>query len=163
MSFPSRRLAVVAALAAVVFAPLPSLGAQSPVAGTWIAEFELGMRNEGGVVTSMGTGKARVALQARGDSVFGTWLVVEPAGPAANAQPRALKGVFTNGVLKLESDPSERRLRMDDEERIVKMVTRYEAKLEGNALVGTSLNVPMTDTGMEPPPARPFKAIRQQS
>ena len=161
MSVSSRRLAIAAALAAAVLAPLPSLGAQSPVAGTWVAEFELGMRNENGVVTTMGTGKARVALAVRGDSVFGTWLVVEPAGPAANAQPRALRGVFANGVLKLESEPSERRLRVNDEERVVKMLTRYEAKLEGNVLNGTSQNVATTDSGMEPPPARPFKAVKQ--
>ena len=155
-----RALGGAAALAAVLFAPVPSLGAQNPAAGTWIAEFELGMRNEGGVITSMGTGKARVALEARGDSVFGTWLVVEPAPRGANAAPRALRGVFANGVLKLESEPSERRLRVNDEDRVVRMLTRYEAKLEGHSLTGTSQNGPV-DGGLETPPARPFKALKQ--
>ena len=74
------------------------------------------MRNQNGVVTSTGTGHARLTLEAKGDSVFGTWLILNPAPPAGAPASRTLKGVFINGVLKLESEPSERRIVLNDEE-----------------------------------------------
>ncbi len=136
-----------------------TLGAQSPVSGKWAADFELGMRNVDGVVTSTGTGHARLTLEAKGDSVFGTWLILDPAPPAGAPSSRALKGVFANGVLKLETEPSERRIVMNDEEKRLKMITRYELKLEGDALVGTQRQVALG--GEIEPPARPFKANRE--
>ena len=149
-----------AAVTAAMLALASTVHAQAPVAGNWIAEFELGMRNENGVITSMGTGKARVALTLKGDSVFGTWQNLEPA-ETANAPARALKGVLANGVLKLESDVEERRVRRNDEETSLKMITRYEVKLEGDVMTGTSQNVALG--GEFSPPARPFKATREKS
>ncbi len=148
------------ALAAALSLTAASLSAQPAVAGKWAADFELGMRNIDGVVSSMGTGKARLTLEPKGDSVFGTWLVLEPA-PTNGPASRALKGVFANGVLTLETDPIERRLRVNDEEKIVHMRTRYELKLEGDALVGITRYIALAGE-MDGPPARPFKATREK-
>lgn len=147
------------ALAALLLAAAP-LSAQPAVAGKWAADFELGMRNIDGVVTSTGTGRARLTLEPKGDSVFGTWLVLEPA-PTNGPASRALKGTFANGVLTLETEPIDRRLRINDEEKIVQMRTRYELKLEGDALVGTTRYV-SSSADMDGPPPRPFKATREK-
>ena len=149
------RLAAFAAL----FASAGSVQAQSPVAGKWIAEFELGMRNVNGEVTSSGTGKARVSLQLKGDSVFGTWEAIEPAAPAG-AVARPLKGVYAGGVLTLETEPSERRIMMNDTEQRIRMITRYEVKIDGDAMTGTAQQV--APGGEITPPARPFKAVREK-
>lgn len=148
----------ITALAASLLLAAAPLSAQSAVAGKWATEFELGLRNIDGVVSSMGTGRARITLEVKGDSVFGTWLVLDPA-PTNGPASRALKGVFANGTLTLETDLIDRRLIVNDEEKIVQMRTRYELKLEGESLVGTIRNV-SSSGGMEPPP-RPFKATRE--
>jgi hypothetical protein len=151
--------AIRLAATALLLSAASTLQAQSVVAGKWIAEFELGMRNVDGEITSMGTGKARMELQLKGDSVFGTWVTLEPAPPAGTAS-RALRGVFANGVLRLESDPVERRVMMNDTEQRIRMLTRYEVKIEGDAMTGTSQNV--APGGEVDAPHRPFKATREK-
>ena len=147
------------AVTALLLTTAASLDAQAPVAGKWIADFELGMRNENGTVTSTGTGKARVSLQLKGDSVFGTWETIEPASPAG-AVTRPLKGVFANGTLKLETEPSERRIMLNGEEKRITMFTRYEVKVDGDAMTGTAQQIGLS--GDMAPPPRPFKAVREK-
>lgn len=65
-------------LSASLFLAAAPLFAQSAVAGKWAAEYALGMRNIEGVVLSMGTDRARITLEVKGDSVFGTWLLFDP-------------------------------------------------------------------------------------
>ena len=150
------------AITALLLTTAGSLEAQAPVAGKWIADFELGMRNENGVVTATGIGKARVLLQLKGDSVFGTWETIEPAPPAGMAA-RPLKGVFANGTLTLQTEPSERRINLNGEERRINMFTRYEVKVEGDAMTGTAQQVALGGEMAEmAPPPRPFKAVREK-
>jgi len=69
--------------------------------------------------------------------------------------------VFAHGTLTLETDPIDRRLMVNGEAKIVQMRTRYELKLEGESLVGTTRYV--SSSGGTEPPARPFKAVRDKS
>lgn len=154
----ARRTALLTITACLTASPA-ALSAQAPVAGKWIADFDLGMRNVDGVITSTGTGKARVTLTPKGDSVFGTWQIIEPA-ERASTPARALKGVYANGTLKLETDPTENRVRLNDEERTLRMITRYEIKVDGDNMSGTSQPVDLT--GSIEPPSRPFKAVREK-
>jgi hypothetical protein len=156
------RIVTATALALALATPsLQPVGAQSvaAVAGKWTAEFELGMRNENGVVSSTGSGKARITLDVQGDSVIGTWVTLEPANMAA-APARPLRGVFANGVLRLQTEPTERRIMLNDNAMNLKMITRYELKLDGDTLTGTTQQVALG--GEVDPPARPFKALREK-
>lgn len=148
------------AAAVALFAAATSLQAQSPVAGKWAADFELGMRNVNGEMTSMGTGHARITLELKGDSVVGTWQVLDPAPANGAPATRPLKGVFANGMLKLETEPAVRRVVLNDEEKQIRMVTRYELKLDGDVLAGTAQQVALG--GEIEPPSRPFKATREK-
>jgi len=150
------RLALVAAMLSTSTA----LHAQNTAAGKWIAEFEVGMRNVNGEVSSTGTGRARMTLELRGDSVFGTWEVLDPA-PPAGAATRPLKGTIANGVLKLETEVAERRIMMNETEQRIKMVTRYELTIQGDSISGTVRQVALG--GEIEPPSRPFKAVREKS
>lgn len=155
----ARHTALISIAACLTSAPVALLAQAPAVAGKWIADFELGMRNDNGVITSMGTGKARVTLTAKGDSVFGSWQIIEPA-ERASMPARALKGVYANGSLTLETEPTESRVRLNDEERTLKMITRYAIKVEGDSMSGTSQPVDLS--GSIEPPTRPFKAVREK-
>lgn len=142
-----------------------SLSVQPSVAGRWVAEFELGVRNDNGVITSTGNGKARIALTTKGDSVFGTWTFLEPAESAA--QPaRALKGTYTKGTLLLDTEPRSQRIRINEQESMLRTITRYELELvAGDTLAGTQRIVAIGDQSLDAslvPPPRPFRATRDR-
>jgi hypothetical protein len=153
------RHVLVATVSAALLSFPAALHSQATAEGKWIADFDLGMRNVDGVVSSTGTGKARVTLTLKGDSAFATWQTIEPA-PPASTPPRALKGTYTNGVLKLETEASERRVRINDEDRVMRMLTRYEIRIEGDVMTGTVQ--PIDLGGQIEPPTRPFKAVREK-
>src|ERR1043165_8244736 len=77
----AKRIAVLAAVTALL---IPQLArAQASIAGKWSTEFDIGIRNENGVETSMGKRQATLVLTMKGDSIFGTWTVAPlPDGPA---------------------------------------------------------------------------------
>jgi hypothetical protein len=124
-------------LAAAVFAPA-ALQAQS-VAGKWDAEYPTRVRMvSGGAAEAEQMGSAVLTLEAKGDSVFGTWA---PQNTPAPVPARAVKGTFKEGRLNLVSEPTEARVRrsMDggaDNETPIKMVTYFEGTVKDGAIDG---------------------------
>ena len=133
--------------------------AQSGVAGRWIIDFNRTMRNENGVMTAGDPARARITFEQRGDSVLGVWVLISPVEDPMPA-PRHLKGIISNGTVRVVSDPSTARVRDDSGEREIKITTTYEFKVDGDALTGTSQARPV-DGGDGPPP-RPFAAKRER-
>ena len=117
----------------------PAAAEAQDIAGKWTAEYPRGIRNINGVEEAeMGT--AIVTLEVKGDSVFGSWL---PQNTPRPAQPRALKGTFTNGKLTLVAEPTEATIRRGGETsggETIKMVGYFEAELKAGVLEGTIRN-----------------------
>lgn len=131
--FDTRKLMLVAGLAAALFAPV-SLEAQT-VAGKWNAEYPMRVRMSGGGVSEAEQmGSALLTLEAKGDSVFGTWA---PQNTPAPVPARNIKGAFKDGRLNLVADPTEAHIRRGGEETTVKMVTFFEGTLKDGAIDGT--------------------------
>jgi hypothetical protein len=153
-----RKLFAAVVVAALIGGTTPgAAGAQGSVAGTWLTEFPLRLRNINGVVSSDGTGHARISLTIKGDSVIGTWQVTDgDVAPPA----RMLRGTLSNGKARVESEPSEATLRGPDGEQKVLMKTVYEFTAKGDALDGTQ-TVEAVD-GSHTGPARPFSAKRDK-
>jgi hypothetical protein len=144
----------VLALATTLHRPA---AAQASPAGTWSTEFDIGIRNENGVETSMGKRAATMTLTLKGDSVFGSWQVApDSSGPAP--APIKLSGVRAGTKVTLRAEPVERTVRMNDEESRVKMVTTYSLELRGDTLDGSS-RVSALDGSFESND-RPFSARR---
>jgi hypothetical protein len=129
---------------------------QTSVTGRWSTEFDIGIRNENGVETSMGKRQATMTLELRGDSVFGTWQVAPQGG--ATPPPVHLKGVRTGTKVQLSAEPVEHTVNMGDGDRTVKMVAVYRLELHDGELVGTSQNT--SADGSFDGPERPFSARR---
>jgi hypothetical protein len=136
------------------------LAAQASPAGTWATDFDIGIRNENGVETSMGKRAATMTLTLQGDSVFGKWQVAADSSGAAPA-PIKLKGVRAGNKVALQAEPVERTVRMNDDEQRVKMVTTYTLELKGDSLEGTT-RVAALDGSFEGGD-RPFLAKRTKS
>ncbi len=131
--------------------------AQGDVAGIWRTEFDIGIRSENGVETSMGKREATMTLTLKGDSVYGTWQVVAPEGATAPPQIR-LSGIRSGNKVTLQSEPVERTVRMNDEEQRVKMISGYTFEVSSDALTGTTRTW-AADHAFDPP-ERPFSAKR---
>jgi hypothetical protein len=154
-----RRLTLVAALTLASALHQPA-AAQAGIAGTWLTEFDTGIRNENGVETSMGKRAATMTLTLKGDSLFGSWQVAaDSTGPAP--APIRLSGVRLGTRAILRTEPVERTLRMNDDEQRVKMVTTYTFELSGDSLEGTS-RLSALDGSFESGD-RPFSAKRAKS
>ena len=148
--------AAVATLAFLAILHQPA-SAQGELIGAWRTEFDIGIRSENGVETSMGKRQATMTLTLKGDSVFGTWQVIVPEGGKAPPALR-LSGTRTGGKVTLQSEPVERTVRMNDEEQQVKMITGYVFELSGDELRGTTRTW-SADHAFDPPD-RPFAATR---
>ena len=114
----------------------PAATEAQDIAGKWTAAYPRGIRNINGVEEAeMGT--AIVTLEVKGDSVFGSWY---PQNTPRPAQPRALKGTFTNGKLTLVAEATEATIRrggaMSGGETI-KLVGYFEAEFKDGVLEGT--------------------------
>ena len=131
-------------------------GAQASVAGAWATEFDIGIRNENGVETSMGTRQATMTLRVAGDSVFGTWQVAPQGG--STPAPVALSGSLHGTKLQLRAEPVQHTVNLGDGDRAVKMVAVYRLELRGDQLVGTSQNT--SSDGSFDGPERAFVARR---
>lgn len=147
-----KRMSVLAAIALLAAAPL---SAQS-LNGTWFTEFERQIRNQDGEVTAGEKTKAKITLQQKGDSVFGTFEIVPAAGqPAAPA--RQLRGSVKGGKGTIVSEFEARR-NINGDEETVKLVTTYNFTITENKLEGTTTT---KAPDMEIPP-RPFSAWREK-
>jgi hypothetical protein len=140
---------------------IPRAGrAQGTVAGTWITEFDIGIRNVDGEETSLGKRQARIVLQLKGDSVTGTWqALADSTGPAAT--PMQLRGRVADGKVELQTEPIERVLRVNDDEQRVKMISSYSFVVQGDTLDGT-VQIRSLDGSFEGN-ARPFSAKREKN
>jgi hypothetical protein len=144
------KLLSLAALALLSAAPLSAQG----IAGNWITEFDRMIRNEGGAVSSGEKTRAKMSLVQNGDSVLGTWQVLDNA-PNMTSTPRPLKGTIAGNKVQLQAEFMATVNRGGvSEER--KMTVLYELTLAGDKLEGTMQN----KSGDREMPARPFSAWR---
>ncbi|HEY8062067.1 MAG TPA: hypothetical protein VID74_04675 [Gemmatimonadales bacterium] len=150
------KFVAIVALALISLAPR-AVAAQSALAGRWSTEFDIGIRNENGVETSMGKRQAAMTLILKGDSVMGTWLSA-PADGAPSPVPIKLKGTVSGARVLLESEPVEHHVRINDDEQVVKMVSSYSFEVRGDSLVGTT-RISAVDHSFDSPD-RPFVAKR---
>jgi hypothetical protein len=124
-------------LAATLIAP--AAAEAQDIAGKWTATYPRGIRNINGVEEAE-VGTAIVTLEVKGDSVFGSW---HPQNTPRPAQPRALKGTFTNGKLTLVAEATEATIRRGGGASVgetIKMVGYFEAELKDGLLEGTIRN-----------------------
>ena len=147
-----KRMSLLAAAALLAAAPLSAQG----IDGTWFTEFERSIRNQDGAVSAGDKTKAKITLQQKGDSVFGTFEVVPSAGQPA-AQPRPLRGVVKGGKGTLLSEFEARR-NINGEESVVKLTVVYDFTVAADKLEGTSTT---KSPDMDMPP-RPFSAWREK-
>jgi hypothetical protein len=144
----------IGSLFAVVASPLAAQG----VTGRWITEIERMMRNENGAVSSGEKTKARLVLLQKGDSVTGTWELLDAApnsgGPAA--APRQLRGTVAGNKVSLSTQVQARR-NLNGEESVETVTLVYDFTVDGDKLQGTTTT---KGADMEMP-ARPFTAWRE--
>jgi hypothetical protein len=145
-----KKLLSFAVLALLSAAPLSAQG----IAGNWITEFDRMMRNEGGTVTTGEKSRAKMTLAQQGDSVTGSWQVIDNA-PNTTATPRPLKGTIAGNKLKLQAEFIATVNRNGEQEER-KITVLYDLTLNGDKLEGTMQN----KTGDMEMPARPFSAWR---
>ncbi len=147
-----KRFTVLAALATLAAAPLSAQG----INGTWMTEFERSIRNNDGQISAGDKTKAKITLQQKGDSLFGTFEIVPPPGAPAPA-PRQLRGIVKDGKGTLLSEFDARR-NINGEEEVVKVKVTYDFTIAADKLEGTSTT---KASDMEMPP-RPFSAWRDK-
>lgn len=152
------RPSVVLCAAALALAAAPPASAQGTVAGTWIAEFPIGLRVINGVESSDATGRARITLRLKGDSVLGTWQDI--TGGNRPARTRSLRGVLANGRARVETDPPDTRVLFDGTtEQRVQMRTVYDVAAHGDTLEGTEESIAADHSSVGR--SRPFHAKRE--
>ena len=147
-----KRITMLAAVATLAAAPLSAQG----INGTWMTEFERTMRNNNGDVSSGDKTKAKITLEQTGDSLFGTFEVLAPAGAPAPA-PRPLRGVVKGDKGWLVSEFEARR-NINGEESVVKLSVTYDFTISAEKLEGTTKT---RSDDMDMPP-RPFSAWRDK-
>jgi hypothetical protein len=141
------RALTVGFMFAIAAGPLAAQG----INGNWITEFERQLRNENGEVSGGEKTKARLVLTRKGDSVTGTWQMLE-----GSATPRALKGTISGNKASLTSQVQAKRI-INGEESVQTLTVVYDFTIEGDKLQGTST---AKGSDMEMPP-RPFTAVRE--
>lgn len=151
---------VPGAVAVLVLTGPRLMVAQSPVAGTWIAEFDVGIRIQNGVESSAGKGHARVTLAVKGDSVSGIWQNLGLNG-APSGDPRPIRGAVAGGGVKLETaTPREIVMRTPDGETRIQAILTYDLTVRSDSLVGTEQWVAVDRSSRGP--VRPFAATREK-
>jgi hypothetical protein len=147
------RSAIPAILAFIVSSPLQAQG----INGTWITEFERMMRNQEGNVSGGDKTKAKMVLKQKGDSVTGTWQLVDaPAG--APATPRQLRGTISGNKIALATE-FDATVNINGEQSTRKISVTYDFTIDGDKLEGTMTN---RSGDMNMPP-RPFSAWRDKT
>jgi hypothetical protein len=134
------RAFVLAAVIASVPAAMPAQG----VAGHWSATFDADVSVSGENMVVKGRRPAALDLTARGDSVFGKWIV-------ADLETVSVSGTFDGRVLRLTSGVHEREMRINGQATKVKTRIDWTAAVAGNTLDGTMF-IRLGDR--EPPPRR---------
>ena len=147
------RALVIGPLFAGVASPLAAQG----VTGRWITEIERMVRNENGNVSTGDKAKARLVLEQRGDSVIGTWELVDTAASPGGraAAPRQLRGTISSNKVSLSTQVEARR-NINGEESVQTMTIVYDFTVDGDKLQGTT-----TAKAPEMQITRPFSAWRE--
>jgi hypothetical protein len=149
------RALAIASLAGIGASPL----AAQDVTGQWIAEIERSMRNENGNVSTGDKAKARFVLQQKGDSVTGTWQVIDAAATTGRTSPtRQLRGTISGNKASLSSEV-EATVSINGEQSVRKLTIVYDFIVVGDKLEGTTT----TRSANMTMPARPFSAVREKS
>jgi hypothetical protein len=149
-----KRTILVVGLAMVVLAILRAPTAAQGVAGTYLVEYPARIQNTNGE-DNVQMGKARLTLQVKGDSVVGTWLVLD----RPNAQPREVRGTLQGGTAKF-SLQTEGRINQNGEERTIRMTTEFTATVSGDKVEGTMQL--RSGEGMTQP-ERKFSGVREKA
>ena len=148
------RALAIGSLFATVASPLAAQG----ITGRWITEIERMMRNENGEVSTGEKSKARLVLQQRGDSVTGTWELIDVAASPGGrpASPRQLRGTISGNKVSLSTQVEARRS-INGEESVQTLTLIYDFIVDGDKLQGTTTG---KGSDMEMP-TRPFTAWRE--
>jgi hypothetical protein len=153
------RISTILCAATLALAVARPASAQGNVAGDWITEFPLRLRVMNGVESSEGTGRARLTLRLKGDSVLGTWLDIT-SGAAQPARTRSLRGTMANGRVRVETDPPDTRVLFDGTtEQRVQMRTVFDFTARGDTLEGTEQSIAADHSSVAH--SRPFSAKRE--
>ena len=149
------RALTITSIFTAVASPLAAQG----ISGKWIAEFDRTIRSENGAVTTADKGKARLVLHQKGDSVTGTFQVVDPpVGPDGRATTvRPLRGMISGNKVSLQTEAEARRS-VNGEESVHKVTVVYDLILDADKLDGTTVAKSANMTM----PARPFSARREK-
>ena len=152
-----KKMATITTLLAGVAAS--ATAQESGLSGKWITEFDRGVRNNNGEVSSTGEkAKARLTLVQNGDSITGTWELVSPRPPNGGPPPRQLRGTISGGQGTLVSEGM-MRVNKDGAVSSLKMKTTYLFAAKGDELSGTMQMNVEEDGDL---PIRPFSARREQ-
>ena len=148
------RTALKAGLALVALAIVHAPARAQGPAGSWLVEYPAQIRVTNGE-ESVTMGKARLTLQVKGDSVLGTWHVLD----RADAKPRAIRGTVSGNIAKWSLE-NEGRINDGGETRTIKMVTTFTAIVSGNKVEGTMQSrSPEIDA---PSPERKWTGVREK-
>jgi hypothetical protein len=123
------------------------------IAGTYLVEYPAQIQVTNGE-ENVQMGKARLTLEVKGDSVVGTWLVLN----RPDAQPRAVRGTVQGNTAKFSIE-SEGRTNQNGEERTIKVTTDFSATVTGGKIDGT---MEFRAEGMSRP-ARKFSGVREKA
>ncbi|MGH7470087.1 MAG: hypothetical protein ACRENP_19245 [Longimicrobiales bacterium] len=110
--------------------------AQAPkVAGTYLVDFDSRVQMSGdGSIQVTGRSKARITLELRGDSIFGTWHVIDDP---TNRPPSPLRGTVQDGKIKLSAEPREATVNINGQEQRRTITQDFLLTIAGDDISGT--------------------------
>ena len=103
------------------------------IAGKYKVEFDSQIRMGPEGMQVGGRSPALLVLEIKGDSVFGTWQVINDANPPA----RKLAGKMRGDTVVIVSEPSERTVNRNGESVTMKMADEFKLTIKADAIVGT--------------------------
>ena len=124
-----RRAGVVLLFLAIFVLPRHARG--QDVSGTWTIDYPVRMSNEGGVERVDSSATVTLTLAQDGETVHATWQM------EGTPRTRTLHGTVRDGLLTM-SDTVDAMIRRNGEPPTdVRMVSRFDLRLDGERLVGT--------------------------
>jgi hypothetical protein len=118
--------------ATVALAVASGVQAQAGVAGTYAVEYPVRMMVNGEPAPSEVTAKAKLVLEQKGDSVFGTWQLTAPR----QAPPQTLRGTIDGKNIRLWGT-GHAKMRGPDGEQSLSMNEEYVFTIDGDAVKGS--------------------------
>ena len=124
------------------------------VAGTWAVTYDSDIRQDGEKITVNKRAKAKLTLEQKGDSVFGTFRPDD--GP--DTTPRPLTGTLKGKTLTLTSGIVRRSVHINGTPTMVSMRIDWIGVVETTAIRGTML----IQMGDRPAPPRRWEAVAEK-